>query len=270
MVSIQLVPNHLQGVWKRLEIRRKRWDWKSHTDTDVLYIQTPFAFIDMRKVKNEDDTERDMAFAGYTSINTTIDKTHDPSSPMEVHWHAIFDIDHRIEDHNIADRWIVDWEDILMKGTKKSTTDIGIFTRVVNEESTWIEEDLKNTLKEVWQRTSDGDGKFMSLLKRDTKDVLLVICGHNFALVDALTNHYSAGTVSVGEPKDTTSVSCSWIVTMAVAKVESPCFRSDAVDSEGRLVLPGSNIDDYEVLPGSTLKISEIPNISFSNRDISN
>eukprot|EP00939_MAST-03C_sp_MAST-3C-sp1_P005488 g5488.t1 len=276
MSRAELVPDRLRGVWKRLEIRRKRNDWKSHTGTEVCYLQTPFAFVDIRRLKGKKDGEKgkkdgesSMAFGGYTTF--VEDKV---TNTITVRWHTIYDVDA----DEVRDGWKRSWENILARGKESATDDVGIFTRDGTKKDIWIETDPKNTLKEVWQKISDGNGQFLSLLKRNTRDTLLVVVGNSWAIADAGLQRYTSGYIERHPPSSDSGrpikgptmggTERMWVPSMEVASpTPSGAAERGVVDEKGRLVLPGSNIKEYDILPGSTLKITELPGVVFRDSE---
>jgi hypothetical protein len=72
------VPHFLQGAWSRRYIQRVTEDgsWGPRSTAPVRYIQTPYAFVDVRVWKDEGvpwkDPARVMAFAGITTTADTL------------------------------------------------------------------------------------------------------------------------------------------------------------------------------------------------------
>ena len=92
------VPHFLQGAWSRRYIQRATEDgsWGPRSTAPVRYIQTPYAFVDVRVWKEEGvpwkDPGRVMAFAGITTTANTLPPgagswTAGGGAPR-VSWHA--------------------------------------------------------------------------------------------------------------------------------------------------------------------------------------
>lgn len=239
----------MEGVWKRLELQRKRNDWKPHTTTDVTYLQTAFAFVDVRCEPIEPsgkDDEHSMAFAGLTT--TSRKESGGSGGAMTVKWHAFFENDSGFYENrpNLRQEWTA----ALNGEGLPSTDDIGDFLKHKEDTSrdVWIETDPANTLREKWERISDGDGQFLTLLKKD-RTAMLVIVGSFWSIVadaraapDCSTRSATAPLYATGRIEKGTS----WVVSNGLGDTKDLIHK-------GCLCLPGCSHDDYEVLPGSTI-----------------
>jgi hypothetical protein len=244
---------NMEGVWIRFELKRKRNGWKSHTTSDVRYLQTRSGyFIDVRREKEEKE-EIDMAFAGISRWEIEAEER------MNVKWYAFFDLDKDFykKRTNLSE----DWNLALKTGKMRPTDDVGVFVSCEKEtDDRWIETDPENTLSETWKRISTGDGKFLAVLSKD-KTVMLVIVGEFWSVAIDGRGHEKR--------KERTS---STIVTYATGRIQTHWIVDSSVGDDakkllirgGSLVLPGRSRDDYEVQPGSTLDWSkDIPSLLF-------
>ena len=91
------VPHFLQGAWSRRYIQRVTEDgsWGPRSTAPVRYIQTPYAFVDVRTWKDEGvpwkDPARVMAFAGITTTADTLPPgagSWTAGGGTRVSWHA--------------------------------------------------------------------------------------------------------------------------------------------------------------------------------------
>jgi hypothetical protein len=152
MITPNFVPDWLEGMWHRDYIRRAAAAdgllGPPQSAVQVWYIQTPYAFLDVRR---QPGTQQDvMAFAGVTTVDTTAD-------PPLVRWHACLDMD-PVSDS--AERWA-----LADEGNPRSTPDEGYFEK--RKDNLFRETDPAKTLEEQWERQHDGgkrsgDSCFMS------------------------------------------------------------------------------------------------------------
>lgn len=187
---VVLVPDWLVGVWRRDYIRRARPDGSlgpADRSVSVLYVQTPWAFVDVRRGGGEGSAgaNNNLAFAGVTSV-----VVESPDAAALVSWHACLDFSAPLED--AAERWACADE-----GFPKPTTDQGYFTQVVDDcqanNNVWCERDPQGTLEEQWVRVHDGGGQFLALRRGNT--ALLVLAGPNFAYADSDSGAFLAGSI---------------------------------------------------------------------------
>ena len=139
-----MVPEWLVGLWHRDYIKRaNKGDGTlgpPQTNVQVWYLQTPYAFIDVRRAPGT--KEEAMAFAGVTTV---VEATGTAEDPL-VKWHACLDLDPLSDS---AERW-----DLVDKATPKPTEDEGFFKRL--DENLYRETDPDKTLEEQWARKHDG------------------------------------------------------------------------------------------------------------------
>ena len=146
MATPKMVPEWLVGLWHRDYIKRaNKADGilgPPQSNVHVWYLQTPYAFIDVRR---EPGTQKEaMAFAGVTTVEQQ--HTTDKKDPL-VRWHACLDLD-PLQDS--TERW-----EQADKVTPKITEDEGFFTRLKN--NVYRETDSAKTLEEQWARQHDGN-----------------------------------------------------------------------------------------------------------------
>ena len=134
-----MLPDWLVGLWHRDYIKRAKDGTlgppQSHVE--VWYLQTPYAFIDVRRAPGT--KQEAMAFAGVTTVEQT------DTDPL-VKWHACLDLDPLPDSDQ---RW-----DHADRNTPKPTEDEGFFTRL--EDNIYRETDPAKTLEEQWARQHDG------------------------------------------------------------------------------------------------------------------
>ena len=145
------VPYFLQGAWSRRYIQRATEDgsWGPRSTAPVRYIQTPYAFVDVRAWKDEGvpwkDPSRVMAFAGITTTTDTLPPgagswTAGGGAPR-VSWHAC---------HNWGPAADVEacWRSAL-SGAPVPTGDVGDFLPVDGwAGAVWRERDPDGTLED--------------------------------------------------------------------------------------------------------------------------
>jgi hypothetical protein len=141
MITPNFVPDWLEGMWHRDYIRRAAAAdgllGPPQSAVQVCYIQTPYAFVDVRRQPGTQ--EGAMAFAGVTTVDTTADL------PL-VRWHACLDM---IPVSDSAERWA-----LADEGNPRSTSDEGYFEK--QKENLFRETDPAKTLEEQWERQHDG------------------------------------------------------------------------------------------------------------------
>ena len=202
MMADKMVPSWLTGTWIRSYIRRSSKEssgnnkdvdddqhfGKPDTSISVRYIQTPWAFVDIRSKstilsddddKEEEGREKPMAFAGVTSVSYASDNDEDNNINPLVKWHSCIEKDEPTID--CLSRWRE-----AEKGTPRATQDVGYFKDVskeVNIANCYHETDPDNTYLEQWVKIDDGGGKFLAAIDIRGKK-LLVVAGEYFAYVD--------------------------------------------------------------------------------------
>ena len=239
-----MVPSWLTGTWTRTFIQRKSKEdehfGKPDSSISVRYIQTPWAFIDIRssrsttssdeKEEEEGSSEKPMAFAGITSVSYASDKDEDNNINPLVKWHSCIDKDEPTID--CLSRWRE-----AEKGTPRATQDVGYFKDVskeVNIANCYHETDPDNTYLEQWVKIDDGGGRFLA-----AKDIrgkkLLVVAGEYFAYVDQEDEVYVSGRIKDGR------YDSNWIIETSI----------DNTMVGKSLVIKGS----FQAMKGSTLPI---------------
>lgn len=228
MVAItqDLVPDWLRGTWTRDYIRRAVGDSRvlgpPDSSVHVRYVQTPWAFVDVRRAPGT--MQGAMAFAGITTV---VLGNHDDSSPL-VRWHACLDMTEPFED--ASERWTQ-----ADKGVPRPTEDEGYFTRL--SENVYQETDPAGSLEEQWVRRNDGSNKFLAA-RRGT--ALLVVAGETFGFATQTTEEMPATFVAghTGE----------WVIEISAA---DPNLEGSF------LVLPGTQ-SEWTILCGSTLQLDAL------------
>ena len=259
------VPSWLVGKWKRSYIRRavksQAANTKDNDDGDiallgepdktveVTYLQTPWAFVDIRRppVVIETSTETAMAFAGVTTVDQGDDDRtehhnnnndgNNTTSPPLVNWHACLEMDSKDMDNK--KRWSEAYE-----GNPRPTEDKGYFQNVSENlgiAHAFLEHDPDNTLEELWIRENDGHGKFFAATRNDC--ALLVICGDSFGYANQDTNVYVSGRISK-ESTETGGVELLVEMSAGDRKLEGTVLNLEK--------------DEWKILPGSTLSESFI------------
>ena len=205
-----MVPEWLIGTWERTYIQRRRKDIPPHKQDNihhptqnspvetahlnkpdstikVRYIQTPWAFIDIRSKLTSDESESEeqpMAFAGITSVLQISDFV----VPL-VHWHSCLDLDE--ENMDCLQRWREAESD-----SPRSTQDTGYFQNV--SENIYHEYDPDRTLLEQWVRINDGNQEFLAVRSNDGNRVL-ILAGIHFGYADQVNKVFVSGIVQGGE-----------------------------------------------------------------------
>ncbi len=205
-----MVPKWLTGTWKRTYIRRRRHDDKVGIQTkttedddhlgdpdstvDVTYIQTPWAFVDVRsKICTSDcSKEKPMAFAGVTTVTKEeVDGSNSGSILPLVKWHACMDLDEASID--CKDRWVEAEE----TDSPRPTNDVGYFLDVskkIGIDHAYHEYDPDRTYLEQWVRMDGGDGKFLAV-RNEKGTQLLVVAGKYFGFANQEDQVFIAGVV---------------------------------------------------------------------------
>lgn len=211
-----------------------------------------------------------MAFAGV--VTTANEGDMKPQNGFLARWHSLFENEDAFFElrANALDK---DWRDVIDGKRMPPTEDVGSFRLDDAEENIWVEKDPENTLCEVWQRISTGDGRYLAVLKKD-RTVLLVVCGAAWGCV--VDPRAKRGPTSTDEPSrifyavgQFASGKC------LVHDVLSPkdVARIPVLDDDGQLALPGRGPADYDRLPGSSIswppradtKLQSALPISFSS-----
>ncbi len=182
------VEDYLIGSWKRNYIKRRAPDTggglgPKDSRVEVFYVQTPLAFVDIRRpiIDNDNNegpprsslssTEGVLAFGGVTRVENHL-----------VHWHSCIDIDWGGDEKRMKTAW-----EAVSEGNPLETEDIGVFEHVGG--NVWRETDHPSiTLEEEWVKTGDaagdaGSAQFLAL--RRGNNGLLVAVGIYWAVADA-------------------------------------------------------------------------------------
>merc|ERR1712194_675015 len=143
------VPDWLQGVWSRDWIRRAPEAGgelgPEDSNVEVMYVQTPWAFVDVRRPKDIACGDVDvMAFGGISSVKPPNSESG-PSVRGIVSWHACLNFEPAKLDPVGA--WAA-----VEAGCPRATEDIGIFSVADEDNQVWMEEDSERTLQERWVR----------------------------------------------------------------------------------------------------------------------
>ena len=199
-----MVPSWLTGTWTRTFIQRKSKEdehfGKPDSSISVRYIQTPWAFIDIRssrsttssdeKEEEEGSSEKPMAFAGITSVSYASDKDEDNNINPLVKWHSCIDKDEPTID--CLSRWRE-----AEKGTPRATQDVGYFKDVskeVNIANCYNETNPDNTYLEQWVKIDNGNERFLAARDMRGKK-LLVVAGEYFGYANQEDNVYVSGRI---------------------------------------------------------------------------
>jgi hypothetical protein len=183
-----------------------------------------------------------MAFAGVTTVLVPSD-----GGPVTVSWHACLNLDPFVPDSAAA------WH-AADQGAPRPSGDVGEFAQdaLSPDGTVWIERDPEpTTLEEVWERVSDGNGRFLAL-RRGTD--VLVVAGQYFGFA---SDARSTGS-SDGEHEYATghvSLTRGWVVE---ARLGSP--RSEK--GSQKLTLPGCAAE-WVQMPESTMNSDELPPLAF-------
>jgi len=244
-----MVPDWLVGTWTRKYIRRRLKHIPPHNtskdptatietkhldqpdDTiQVRYIQTPYAFLDVRSKidpSSHESKEQPMAFAGVTTV------TQETTVPL-VHWHSCMDLDE--DDMDCLERW-----NEAGNNTPRDTNDVGYFQCVPSEAHVFQEYDPDRTLLEQWVRVDDGDGKYLAI-RSDCGQVLLVVAGKYFGYANQKEGVFVTGIVEDCDYQ----IGDKWIIETSAAE---PVIVGKSLQIHKR---------DWVVLKGSTLTLETI------------
>ena len=194
------VPPFLQGCWTRQYIKRRAPDGTLGPPdaSPVRYLQTPHAFIDVRSITDDGSLPgaECMAFAGVATAERV------DGSSARVHWHACHNYDPRGDE--IEERW-----EEALGGKPRQTEDVGDFVPL-EDGLLWRETDPEGTLEEVWEKKSDGDGRYLAL-RHKAKGLLLVVVGDWFGVVEERPD---CGWYCAGDVKE----DGKWIVAVSTAR----------------------------------------------------
>jgi sarcosine oxidase delta subunit len=240
-ITEDLVPDWLRGTWTRDYIRRavggdddnnSRVLGPPDSSVHVRYIQTPWAFVDVRRAPGT--MQGAMAFAGITTVVLGNNNNNNDSPPL-VRWHACLDMTEPFED--ASDRWSQ-----ADKGVPRPTMDEGHFTRL--SENVYQETDPAGSLEEQWVRSHDGSNKFLAA-RRGT--ALLVVAGETFGFATQTTEDMPA-TFVAGHITGEQQQQQQWVIEMSAA---------DPTLEGSFLVLPGTQ-SEWTILRGSTLHFRDL------------
>lgn len=219
------VPLWLQGAWSRSWIQRavRQVDEEGvipvlgppNESVDVLYVQTPWAFVDVR-IPRIEGADGLMAFAGVTTVESN-----------SVSWHACL---HFPPEAGSSDER---WRD-ADAGAPQPTKDMGVFspaqdTDDVDTATMWLEVDPNGTYAEKWERV--GAGGVCVARRRGT--ALIVVAGARFGFASETV--FAAGRITFD----------GWVCDLST---DTTAQALNAV-----LVLPGSAAQWNAVLHGSDL-----------------
>ena len=192
------------GAWTRAYIRRAAAPGgplgPRDTGVDVRYVQTPWAFVDIRRPTDAARLDGTLAFGGVT--------TRGDGAEREAHWHTCVDIEWRIDEADGgAARSAAAWA-AADAGSPLPTPDVGHFTRLIEsdgessggrDDEAWIEVDPEATLEEKWLHHVVGsvvEGKeACHFLARRRGSALLVAAETQWALADGTSGRFAAGTI---------------------------------------------------------------------------
>ena len=228
-----MVPPWLQGTWERSYIRRLNTDTgllgEPDSSVEVTYLQTPWAFIDIRRprVAIEGGKEVAMAFAGITIVHTNNgdndddEKTNNDSVSYKsfssssssssssslplVHWHTCLEMGS--SELNCQERWTK-----ADDGNPHPTEDQGYFENIMlsHEESKdyYLERDPGGTLEELWMRTKNKNEnennheKSEYLAARRGYHELFIVVATSFGYANQEKNIFVSGIVSSSNNDD--------------------------------------------------------------------
>ena len=192
--------NPLLGVWSRTWIRRAPTPGaplgQCDDSVEVCYVQTPWAFVDVRRPIDPCKRDGTLAFAGVTTWRTC-DSDDDGDFEFEARWHTCADLEWgAAEADGGAAKSAAAWS-AADGGAPFATADIGRFTRdehaddLPSPKERWREVDPEATLECV-VREEDGGGRFLA---RRRGSALLVAAGGRWALADGAVGRFAAGRV---------------------------------------------------------------------------
>lgn len=180
----------------------------------VRYLQTPLAFVDIRRSLNG-SCQGDLAFAGIASVTEQV-----------VRWHACLNFVPPVFDPEKT------WADTLA-GHPPPTTDEGLFECISEISQTYLETALDSSYKEIWRKVSHGDGIFLAVRRGVS---LLVVVGDYFHFASDERKRGLGGLCEYAGGR----VSRGWLIDLSIG------------GGEGELCLPGKP-EEFKVLPGSTV-----------------
>lgn len=256
------VPSWLAGTWVRTYIRRRPKGEKKLGEPDdtvsVKYIQTPWAFVDVRSKTIDGGNEKPMAFGKFyfsksffTPLSfshiflsssagvTTVSSSEDP--PL-VKWHACLDMDEASMDCQA--RWTEAEND-----NPRHTPDAGYFQNVSAEvkiDHAYHEYDPDRTLLEQWVRIDDGGGKFLAI-RNESGEQLLVVAGKHFGYANQRDKIFVAGSVK----------SCQYGA-KENWRIESSSSNLSLTGSQLELAKDKDGKSLWKVLHGSILPLSTV------------
>eukprot|EP00567_Pseudictyota_dubia_P015387 CAMPEP_0197444554 /NCGR_PEP_ID=MMETSP1175-20131217/10014_1 /TAXON_ID=1003142 /ORGANISM="Triceratium dubium, Strain CCMP147" /LENGTH=265 /DNA_ID=CAMNT_0042975369 /DNA_START=59 /DNA_END=856 /DNA_ORIENTATION=- len=248
----EFVPTWLQGAWRREYIRRagpNKVLGEADSTVEVRYIQTSWAFVDIRRPKPEaaaaGSKEVAMAFAGVTSVSGRSGPDDDEGTPPLVSWHSCLDMDVSACP-DAANRWIE-----AMSGSPRETEDKGHFKEALLEEydDAYIERNQEGTLEELWVRIDDGGNQFIAA-RRGT--ALFVVAGGHFGFAaHAEDEQGSPATFVAGKASE----DGTWRIEQSA---------TDPTLEGKELVLPGA-MEEWTFLAGSKVHPASVrPALKFS------
>jgi hypothetical protein len=201
-----------------------------------------------------------MAFAGVT----TVSMNESEACPI-VNWHSCHDLAPFKSLAETARAWAA-----ADKNHPLPTEDCGKFLKmpVSTHEELYLESDLEDSLEEVWQKVSSGNGTFLALRCADNAGMpvaFFCVVGNRWAWVDSSLRCYSFGVIEDAGSQFLVTHTLS-ILTGATPEegenkvadsLNQMCCISEEIEvtaQSGReFFLPG-DARHWEVLPGSTVQ----------------
>eukprot|EP00980_Cylindrotheca_fusiformis_P015332 scaffold4282_cov112-Cylindrotheca_fusiformis.AAC.15 len=170
----------------------------AQSDVQVCYIQTPYAFLDVRR---KPGTQQDaMAFAGVTTTVIVQQQKDDSSIPL-VRWHACLDWNDPQPPRTTTTKWNEWWILADQQGTPEATSDQGYFCKeLLRGENVYLETDPDKTYEEQWEKQHDGSNRFLAA-RHGTMSSLFVMAGDSFGFASSTTHQnykFLAGSVVQG------------------------------------------------------------------------
>lgn len=204
------------------------------SSVEVQYVQTPWAFVDVRRPKDAAaGTEGVLAFGGVATVGPP-PAGADPGVRGVVNWHACLDLEKPEADPALA--WAA-----AEAGNPLATEDVGLFApegeSPAEGAEPWIEEDPDRTLRERWLRLHDGHEQFLAAKKRGST-ALFVLAGERFAVACDERRRGGGCLYVAGEVVD-----ARWMVRLSAG---------DRALEGTELALPGV-LEEWTLLPGSTV-----------------
>mmetsp|Transcript_21858 Transcript_21858/g.33639 ORF Transcript_21858/g.33639 Transcript_21858/m.33639 type:complete len:509 (-) Transcript_21858:1692-3218(-) len=246
-------PDELCGVWVRNYIKKPASGTKD-ASVEVRYLQTPVAFVDVRVVKNPnawpvqpkscEEIQRALAerkAEGFAGVTTR-------SDDGVIRWHACINLEPQIP----RGAWAAS-----RRGTPPTTEDCG--KSVPSDRSdTWLEYGYPDasSYMEEWQRAVEESKTNNSWLAaiNIVQNEILIVCDDFFGyardqrqdgVIDNLAGFLfkDAATLSICSGR----VSTGWIVDLSAVGFW-----------ESRRLVVGSKMNEWQILPGSTLTLPEL------------